>query len=185
LCLQQQIVLYYKYTMRQFRPISNEPVVQALALLAQNRSTWELSLEQVIMCAHGKPVEVHTTGWDSRFKHGSILVYADRVVMINDPVPVNPGKKRVRYVGPQRDFGVLPGSRICTKETYIYVLADGQRVQQLRATASKEPVELTTECPEFFVPYSAEQFNVPRCPEELILWGRLDAEGLQATRPAE
>jgi hypothetical protein len=171
--------------MKPMQPISNEPVVQALALLAQSKSTWELSLEQVIMCAYGKPVEVHTTGWDSRFKHGSILVYADRVVVINDPEPTDPGTKRVRYITPQREFGVLPGSRICTKETYVHVLADVQEVQRLRATGSKEPVELTTECPGFFGPHSEVQFNVPRCPEELMLWGRLDAENLQAVRPAE
>jgi hypothetical protein len=167
--------------------IDENVVALALQKLETAESTSALTLEEVIMCYHKKPCVRVPETWHSRFKRGSTLVYPNIVIMVANPDDehlIRCGNRRMRFIGPQREFGVMPGSRFYTKECYVMVCKDAEEVRDWRLTkqARNEAIKAgrLREGSRFLSP----SLMSVRCPEEAGLKGRLDAERFKRLRLA-
>lgn len=159
----------------------NNAVPLALQKLEESQCTSTLTLEEIMMCCYNKPCIRVSETWNSRFKRGSTLVYPNAVIIVaypDDDHLIRCGERKMRFIGPQREFGVMPGSRFYTKECYVIVCKDAEEVRDWRATkkAREEAIEtgrLTGQS------RMLSPSMLVRCPEEARLKGGLSGQRLR------
>lgn len=165
----------------------NNPAHHPLVVAAHNKleatgKTEDLSLEELMMCFYGKPCERKSEKFDTRFKRGSILHYHDRVIIIANPKDEHLDMheeyphRRLRFISPQRCYGLMSHSYFFTQNTEVWVHGDPDWVRQWREHCKKSAPEppKRPEAPKF-----AGEFRQARCLPEIRLWARLSASRLR------
>jgi hypothetical protein len=165
--------------------IDENAVALALQKLETAESTSTLTLEEVIMCYHKKSCIRVPETWNSRFKRGSTLVYPDIVVMVANPDDehlIRCGGRRMRFIGPQREFGVMPGSRFYTRECYVMVCKDAEEVRDWRLTKQARDKAIEAGSLSQGSRLLSPSLMSVRCPEESGLKGRLAGQRFKRAR---
>jgi hypothetical protein len=149
-----------------------------------NTDTSHLTLEGIMQEFYGKPCIRVSESWNTRFKRGSVLVYEDSVVIVanDDDTDLHMNRSsipKLRFITPQREFGVLPGSHFYTKECYVTVHAEPNHVRTFRKFYKDLPIKTGINTWGSAKKSCLTEFLNVRCPEEAGLWGRRDAVSLR------
>jgi hypothetical protein len=152
-----------------------------------NTDTSHLTLEGIMQEFYGKPCIRVSESWNTRFKRGSVLVYEDSVVIVanDDDTDLHMNRSsipKLRFITPQREFGVLPGSHFFTKECYVTVHTNPNHVRKFRGFfRDLRNLPVRTGINTWGTSDKSGIIGLlnVRCPEEAGLWGRYDGKRLR------